>query len=60
MSDDKSKPGAQDRERVDVNKDDQGPGASKKSGVSAETLKAAMKVAGDRANAIEQRLKSSN
>ena len=58
MADDKSKPGGQDRSRINVNEDYELRDWSKKFGVSAEQLKSAVKAVGDNAKAVEAHLKS--
>ena len=57
MSDDKSKPGGQDRSRISVNEDYEVRDWSKKFGVSAEQLKAAVKAVGSNAKDVEAHLK---
>ena len=56
MSDDKSKPGGQDRTRIDVTEDYELRSWSKKFGVSVEELRAAVKVVGSSAAAVQQHL----
>ena len=58
MPDDKSKPGGQDRSRINVNEDYELASWSKKFGVSADALKAAVKSVGTRADDVEKHLKS--
>jgi hypothetical protein len=58
MADDKSKPGGQDRSRINVNEDYELRDWAKKFGVSAEVLKAAVKAVGPGASAVEQHLKN--
>jgi hypothetical protein len=58
MSDDKSKRGAPDRERINVNEDYELKYWTKKFGVSAAQLKAAVSAAGTTAKAVEAYLKS--
>ncbi len=57
MSDDKSKPGGQDRKRINVDEDYEVRDWSKRLGVSAEKLRAAVKVVGDRVDDVERHLK---
>ncbi|GAB2717262.1 DUF3606 domain-containing protein [Comamonas sediminis] len=57
MSDDKTKPGGQDRTRINVNEDYELRDWSKKFNVSAEQLKAAVQAVGTSAAAVEQHLK---
>jgi hypothetical protein len=57
MADDKSKPGGQDRTRVDVHEDYELRDWSKKFGVTADQLKAAVKAVGTNAKAVEDHLK---
>jgi len=56
MSDDKSKPGGQDRTRIDVNEDYELRSWSKKFGVSVEELRAAVKVVGSSVAAVQLHL----
>jgi len=56
--DDKKKPGGQDRSRINVNEDYELRDWSKKFGVTPDELKAAVKVAGANASAVENYLKS--
>ena len=58
MSDDKSKSGQQDRLRINVNEDYELRDWSKKFGVTAEQLKAAVKKVGPMAADVEKELKS--
>jgi hypothetical protein len=58
MSDDKSKAGGLDRDRIGLNDDYEARDWAKKFGVSAEELKAAVKAAGAHAAAVEAYLKS--
>ena len=58
MADDKSKPGAQDRTRINVNEDYELRDWSKKFGVTADQLKAAVKAVGTNAQAVEAHLKA--
>ena len=57
MPDDKSKPGGQDRKRININEDYEVRDWAKKFGVSQDQLKAAVKAVGDQASAIEKHLK---
>jgi len=57
MSDDKTKPGGQDRERINVSEPYEVRDWSKKFRVSEEELKAAVKRVGDQASAVEKYLK---
>ena len=57
MSDDKSKPGGQDRKRINMNEDYEVRDWSKRLGVSADQLRAAVKAVGDRADDVEKHLK---
>ncbi|WP_313335001.1 DUF3606 domain-containing protein [Comamonas sp.] len=59
MSDDKTKPGGQDRTRINVNEDYELRDWSKKFNVSPEQLKAAVQAVGTSAAAVEQHLKQS-
>ena len=56
MSDDKSKTGGQDRARINVNEDYELRDWSKKFGVTPDELRAAVKVAGTSADAVEARV----
>ena len=58
MADDKSKQGGQDRMRINVNEDYELRDWSKKFGVTAEKLKAAVKAVGTSADAVEAHLKN--
>ena len=58
MADDKSKPGGQDRTRINVNEDYELRDWSKKFGVTADQLKAAVKAVGTNAQAVEAHLKA--
>ncbi|WP_312409490.1 DUF3606 domain-containing protein [Comamonas sp.] len=60
MSDDKTKPGGQDRTRINVNEDYELRDWSKKFNVSPEQLKAAVQAVGTSASAVEQHLKQSS
>ena len=57
MSDDKSKPGGQDRKRINVDEDYEVRDWSKRLGVSVEKLRAAVKAVGDRVDDVERHLK---
>ncbi len=59
VSDDKIKPGGQDRTRINVNEDQELRDWSKKFSARPEPLKAAVKDAGTNALAVEQQLKQS-
>ena len=56
MSDDKSKTGAQDRSRINVNEDYELAAWSKKFGVSAQQVRAAVEKVGDRVKDVEAEL----
>jgi hypothetical protein len=56
MSDNKSKAGKQDRERINVNEDYELRGWSKKFGVSPEELKKAVQKVGSSAVAVRKHL----
>ena len=58
MPDDKSKPGGQDRRRINVSEDYEVRDWSKKFGVSAEQLKAAVEAVGNDPQEVEKQLKS--
>ncbi|HJV59670.1 MAG TPA: DUF3606 domain-containing protein [Albitalea sp.] len=58
MADDLKNRGGRDRERIDVNQDYELRGWSKKFGVTPEQLKEAVQAVGDRADKVEQHLKS--
>lgn len=58
MSDDKSKTGAPDRNRINIHEDYEVRDWSKKFGCSAEELKAAVQAVGTSAAAVEQRIKA--
>ncbi|MBC5765290.1 DUF3606 domain-containing protein [Ramlibacter albus] len=58
MSDDKSKSGGQDRERINVNQDYELRDWSKSLGVSPEELKKAVAAVGDRAEKVREYLRS--
>lgn len=57
MADDRSKTGGQDRRRINVHQDYEVRDWSRKLGVTAEQLKAAVKAVGNDANAVEMHLK---
>jgi hypothetical protein len=57
MSDDKSKAGGQDRTRINTGEDYEVRDWSKKFGVSADALKAAVKAVGSNAKDVEAHLK---
>jgi hypothetical protein len=57
MSDDKSKPGGQDRKRINLDEDYEVRDWSKRLGVSADQLRAAVKAVGDRVDDVERHLK---
>lgn len=57
MADDKSKPGGQDRTRIDVNEDYELKDWSRKFNVTPEQLKAAVQAVGTSVSAVEQHLK---
>jgi len=59
MADDKTKPGGQDRTRINTNEDYEVRDWSKKFGVTAEQLKAAVKTVGSNAKDVEAHLKGS-
>ena len=58
MSDDKSKAGGQDRKRINVDQDYEVRDWSKRLGVSADKLRAAVKAVGDRVDDVERHLKN--
>ena len=58
MPDDKSKPGGQDRTRIDVSEAYELRDWAEKFGVSEDELKAAVSKVGDRAAAVARYLKS--
>ena len=60
MPDDKSKPGGQDRSRVNVNEDYELRDWSKRFGVSPEQLTHAVAAVGTNAKAVEEHLKESS
>ena len=57
MADDKTKPGGQDRSRINVNEDYELRDWSKKFGVTEDQLKAAVKAVGTSAEAVKRHLK---
>ncbi|WP_457424273.1 DUF3606 domain-containing protein [Roseateles sp. P5_E7] len=57
MSDDKSRSGGQDRTRISLSEDYEVRDWSKKFGVTADELKAAVKAVGNDAEAVEKHLK---
>jgi len=57
MADDKGKPGGQDRTRIHVNEEYELRYWSKKFGVSAEQLKAAVKAVGTNVQDVQMHLK---
>jgi len=57
MSDDTSKSGGQDRQRINVNQDYELRDWSKSLGVTPERLKEAVKAVGDRADKVREYLK---
>ena len=57
MSDDKSKPGGQDRKRINLDEDYEVRDWSKRLGVSDDQLRAAVKAVGDRVDDVEKHLK---
>jgi hypothetical protein len=59
MADDKSKPGGQDRSRINTHEDYEVRDWSKKFGVSPEELKEAVKAVGTDAKDVEAHLKQS-
>ena len=60
MPDDRSKPGGQDRRRINVNEDYELKDWAKKFGVTQEQLKEAVRAAGTDAAKVEQHLKQSS
>ena len=58
MSDDKSKTGGQDRERISLSQPYEVRDWSEKFGVTPEQLKAAVAAVGNQASAVEAHLKS--
>lgn len=57
MSDDKTRSGGQDRKRINVNEDYELRDWAAKFGVSAERLREAVLLVGDRADEVERYLK---
>jgi hypothetical protein len=57
MSDDKTKPGGQDRNRISLSEDYEVRDWSNKFGVTPDELKAAVKAVGNDAKAVEAHLK---
>jgi hypothetical protein len=57
MSDDKTKPGGQDRKRINVNEDYELRDWAEKLHVTKDELKAAVKKVGDRASAVMEHFK---
>jgi hypothetical protein len=57
MSDDKTKPGGQDRSRINTSEDYEVRDWSKKFGVTPDQLKAAVKAVGSNAKDVEAHLK---
>jgi hypothetical protein len=57
MSDDKTKSHGQDRERINLGEDYEVRDWSRKFGISADELRAAVKTVGDRAAAVEAYVK---
>ena len=60
MADEKSKPGGQDRTRINVDEDYELRDWSKKFGVTGDQLKATVKAVGTSATAVEKHLKASS
>lgn len=58
MSDDKTKTGGQDRQRISLSQDYEVRDWAEKFGVTPEQLKAAVAAVGDQASAVEAHLKS--
>lgn len=58
MSDDKTKTGGQDRERISLSEDYEVRDWAEKFGVTPEQLKAAVAAVGNQASAVEAHLKS--
>jgi hypothetical protein len=58
MSDDKSKTGGQDRQRISLSEDYEVRDWAEKFGVTPEQLKAAVAAVGNQASAVEAHLKS--
>ena len=57
MSDDKTRPGGQDRKRINVNEDYELRDWAAKFGVSAERLREAVLLVGDHADEVERYLR---
>ncbi len=57
MSDDKKKPGGQDRTRISLSEDYEVRDWADKFGVSADEVRAAVKAVGNEAKAVEAHLK---
>jgi len=57
MSDDKSKSGSPDRDRIDINDPDEVRNWTKSLGVSKEELQRAVQAAGDRAEKVREFLR---
>jgi len=60
MPDNTSKPGGQDRTRINVNEPYELRDWAKKFGVSPEQVKAAVQKVGDQADAVERQLKGNS
>lgn len=58
MPDDKSKVGGQDRKRIDLDEEYEVRDWSKRFGVSADQLRAAVRAVGDKADDVERHLNS--
>lgn len=58
MADDKTRTGGQDRQRISLEEDYEVRDWAKKFGVTAEELREAVKAVGDRADAVEQHLRT--
>jgi len=58
MPDDKSRVGGQDRKRIDLDEEYEVRDWSKRFGVSADQLRAAVRAVGDKADDVERHLKS--
>lgn len=58
MADDKTKPGGQDRTRINVNEDYELRDWSQKFGVSTDELKAAVRAVGTHAPTVEHHLRA--
>ena len=59
MTDDKSNPGGQDRQRISLSEDYEVRDWSQKFGVSDERLRAAVEKAGNQADDVERELRGS-